>query len=228
MKLYDRSGFPNPARIRIVLAAKNLDSQVEFVSVDLMAAEHKQAAFLAKNPSGVLPVLELDDGTLISESTAITEYLDNLDGKPVLTGRTPKEKAIVHMMQRRAEAYVLDPVGYYFHHATPGLGPALQQYKSPEWAGRVDNAQREGDKALTGMKYFDGLLASQPFLAGNEFSMADISLFAGLVFAEVAGLGVAADLTSLTAWRARVAELPAVKNRSGQNFEPIDLKRMGY
>ena len=85
MKIYDRPGFPNPARIRIVLAEKDLDSRIEFVSVDLIGAEHKQKPFLAKNPSGVLPVLELDDGTFISESTAITEYLDNLDGKPHLT-----------------------------------------------------------------------------------------------------------------------------------------------
>jgi len=92
MKIYDRPGFPNPARIRIVLAAKGLESRVEFIPVDLIAAEHKQPAFLAKNPAGVVPVLELDDGTLIGESTAITEYLDNLDGRPLLTGSTPREK----------------------------------------------------------------------------------------------------------------------------------------
>ena len=80
MKIYDIPGFPNPARIRIVLAEKGLDSQIEFVKVDLFAAEHKQSAFLAINPTGTVPVLELDDGTFISEGVAITEYLDNLDG----------------------------------------------------------------------------------------------------------------------------------------------------
>jgi glutathione S-transferase len=80
MKIFDRPGFPNPMRIRIVLAEKGLDASVEFVSVDLVGAEHKQPDFLAKNPSGVLPVLQLDDGFYLSESTAITEYLDNLDG----------------------------------------------------------------------------------------------------------------------------------------------------
>jgi len=111
MKIYDRPGFPNPARIRIVLAEKQLESRVEFIPIDLIGAEHKSPAFLQKNPSGVLPVLELDDGTLISESTAITEYLDYLDGQPTLTGTTPKQKALIHMMQRRAEAELLDPVG---------------------------------------------------------------------------------------------------------------------
>jgi glutathione S-transferase len=228
MKIYDRPGFPNPARIRIVLAAKGLESQIQFIPVDLIGAEHKQRPFLEKNPSGVIPVLELDDGTLISESTAITEFFDNLDGQPLLTGRTPREKAVIHMMQRRAEAYVLDPVGLYFHHATPSLGPALQVFKSPEWAGRADMGQREGAKARAGMKYFDELLSTQDYLAGEAFSMADITLFAGLMFADAAGLGVPEDHKSLRKWRTRVAELPSVKNRSGQNFLPEDLKRLGF
>ncbi len=152
MKIHDRPGFPNPARIRIVLAEKGLDSQVEFVSVDLIGAEHKQDAFLAKNPSGVLPVLELDDGTFISESTAITEYLDNLDGHPTLTGITPREKAEIHMMQRRAEAELSDAVGIYFHYATPGLGAQLQPFKSPEWSGRGAWGRQHGDRALAGMR----------------------------------------------------------------------------
>ena len=228
MKIYDRPGFPNPARIRIVLSAKGLESRIQFISVDLIAAEPKQPAFLEKNPSGVIPVLELDDGTLISESTAITEFLDNLDGQPSLTGRTPREKALIHMMQRRAEAYVLDPVGLYFHHATPSLGPALQAFKSPEWSGRADMGLREGTKARAGMKYFDELLATQGYLAGDAFSMADITLFAGLMFADAAGLGVPEDHASLRKWRAHVADLPSVKNRSGQNFLPEDLQRLGF
>jgi glutathione S-transferase len=227
MKIHDRPGFPNPTRIRIVLAEKDLDSKVEFVPVDLIAAEHKQPAFLAKNPSGVLPVLELDDGTLISECTAITEYLDNLDGNPTLTGRTPLRKALIHMMQRRAEAYVLDPLGVFFHHATPGLGAALQAFKSPEWGGRTEMGQREGEMARQGLKYFNEVLSRQPYLAGDTFSMADITLFAGLAFAQALGV-VPADLKALSQWRERMAALPSVKNRSGQNFLPEDLKRTGY
>lgn len=228
MKIYDRPGFPNPSRIRIVLAAKGLDHAVDFVSVDLIGAEHKQPAFLTRNPSGVVPVLELDDGTLISESTAITEYLDNLDGKPILTGRTPKEKAVIHMMERRAEAYVTDAIGLYFHHATPGLGATLLAYKSPEWAGREAMGQREGDKVRAGLAYFDRLLADRAYLAGDTFSMADITLFAGLMHAEVSGITVPADHAALLDWRARVADLPSVKHRSGQDFLQEDLTRLGF
>jgi glutathione S-transferase len=228
MKIFDRPGFPNPSRIRIVLAEKALDSQVEFVSVDLIGAEHKQPDFLAKNPSGVLPVLQLDDGTYLSESTAITEYLDNLDGNPTLTGKTPKEKGMIHMMQRRAEAELSDAVGIYFHYATPGLGAELQVHKSPDWVGRQEWGNRSRERALAGMKYFDEILKTQPYVAGSTFSMADITVYAGLAFAEVAGLVIPKDATSLIAWRARVSELPSVKNRSGQNLGAEDLRRLGF
>jgi glutathione S-transferase len=228
MKLFDRPGFPNPARIRIVLAEKGLDAQITFVPVDLIAAEHKQPEFLQRNPAGVLPVLELDDGTPIAECTAITEYLDNLDGNPVLTGRTPREKALVHMMQRRAEAELIDPVGQYFHHATPGLGPALQAFKSPDWAGRVEWGQRQGARAMAGMRHLDGVLREQPFVAGDRFSMPDITVFAGLMFADAAGLAMPEECTALAAWRERVAALPSVAGRSGQQFLPEDLRRLGF
>jgi glutathione S-transferase len=228
MKLYDRSGFPNAARIRIVLNEKGLENRVEFVSVDLIGAEHKGAAYLAKNPLGVIPALELDDGTILSESTAITEYLDNLDGKPVLTGHTPKEKGVIHMMQRRAESELLDPVGIYFHHATPGLGPVLQAHKSADWGARKEWGQREGERALQGMHYFDGVLRDQPFIAGERFSMADITVAAGLMFAGAAGLAVPESCSALLACQAKVSELPSVKNRGGQAFVPEDLKRLGF
>jgi glutathione S-transferase len=228
MKIYDRSGFPNPARVRIVLAEKNLDAAIEFVSVDLIGAEHKQPAFLAKNRSGVLPVLELDDGTFISETTAITEYLDNLDGNPTLTGVTPREKALIHMMQRRAEAGLIDAVGIYFHHATPGLGTTLKAYKRPDWSGRMAWGNEHRDIALEGMRYFDGVLQITPFVAGSTFSMADITVFAGLMFADAASIAIPADLTALSEWRVRVSDLPSVRNRSGQTFSNEDLKRLGF
>lgn len=227
MKIYDRPGFPNPSRIRIVLSEKGLDDQVEFVSVDLIGAEHKQAPFLAINPSGKIPVLELDDGTLISESTAITEYLDHLDGHPVLTGRTPREKAVIHMMQNRAEAELMGAVDGYFHYATPGLGPAMQPYVAPEWAGGKEWGERQRARAIRGMKYFDGVLQSTPFVAGDAFSMADITVFASLDFAGAAGISIPDEYKSLIAWREKISNLPSVKNRTGRDFLPEDLKRFG-
>jgi glutathione S-transferase len=211
MKIHDIPGFPNPLRVRIALGEKGLTDQVEFVKVDLPAAEHKGAAFLAKNPTGTVPVLELDDGLFISECTAITEYIDNLDGAPTLTGRTPREKAVIHMMQARAESELIDPIGDYFHHATPGLGAALQAHKSPDWAGREDWGQRRRIRAEAGIRYFDQVLRDQPYVAGDQFSMADITVLGGLVFAGFAQIDVPEDCTALTAWRQRVQERPSVK-----------------
>ena len=133
MKIYDIAMGPYPARVRIALAELGLRSRVEFVPVDLLKGEHKTSDFLAKNYSGTLPVLELDDGTFIGECTAITQYLDALDGSPTLTGRTPREQGIIHMMSKRAELELLDAISIYFHHATPGLGPDVELYQNKEW-----------------------------------------------------------------------------------------------
>jgi glutathione S-transferase len=194
MKIHDFAIGPNPARVRIALAEKGLGSDVTFVPVDLPGAEHKQPAFLEKNPTGTVPVLELDDGLFISECTAITEYLDNLDGNPVLTGRTPRDKAVIHMMQKRAESELIDAVGIYFHHATPGLGAKMLPYKSPDWDGRQAWGERSRDRA---------------------FSMADITVWGGLAFADFARIAIPDDCTALAAWRAKVAERPSVMSPAG-------------
>ncbi|MGF1649962.1 MAG: glutathione S-transferase [Hyphomicrobiaceae bacterium] len=207
MTIHDYKGFPNPLRVRIAVSEKGLNDRVRYETVDVPSGAHRTPAFLAKNPSGAVPVLELDDGTFISECTAITEYLDHLDGAPALTGGSPRERAVIHMMQRRAEADLLDAVATYFHHATPGLGPAIETYQNAEWG------RRQRDRAIAGMRQFDALLASQPWLAGDRFSMADITAFAGLVFADFAAVAVPEDCNNLIAWRARVAGRPSVANQ---------------
>lgn len=212
MKIYDIPGFPSPLRIRVVIAEKALASRIEFIKIDLPAAEHKQSAFLAINPTGTVPVLELDDGTYLSECTAITEYLDNLEGHPTLTGNTPKEKGLIHMMQKRADDQLIDAIGIYFHHATDGLGAALKPYKKPEWSDRVVWGEMHRDKAINGMKYFDQVLKTQPYVAGEQFSMADITVWAGLIFAGFAQIAIPDECTALVAWNAKVSERPSVKN----------------
>ncbi|MEX0300122.1 MAG: glutathione S-transferase, partial [Kordiimonas sp.] len=121
MKVYEYKGFPNPLRVRLALAEKGLFEKVEFINVDVMAGEQKKPEFLAKNPDGVVPVLELEDGTILSESTAITEYLDHLSGEATLTGTDAKERGTIHMMQRKVENGLIDAIGAYFHIGTPGL-----------------------------------------------------------------------------------------------------------
>ncbi|NDW06636.1 glutathione S-transferase [Jiella pacifica] len=206
MRIHDWPTGPYPARVRIALAEKNLQSQVEFVTVDLRKGEHKKPEFLVKNYSGTLPVLELDDGTFIAECTAITEYLDALDGTPVLTGRTPREKGVIHMMSKRAELELLDAISVYFHHATPGLGPDVEIYQNAEWG------LRQRDKAIRGMHYFDGVLRRQRFVAGDDFSMADITVIGGLIFAQIVKLPVPVECDALGAWHERMQDRPSVQN----------------
>ncbi|MGI9507072.1 MAG: glutathione S-transferase family protein [Geminicoccaceae bacterium] len=206
MKIYDVAAFPNPVRVRIALAEKNATDQVEFVDVDVMAGEHKKAPFLSKNPGGAVPVLELEDGSCISECTAITEYIDHAFEGPSLTGKTPKDRATIHMMQRRAETNLLDAVATYFHHATPGLGPDIEGYQNKEWG------EKQKEKALSGMRYFDELLGAQPYIAGGDFSMADITAFAGLAFADFANIDIPDDCRNLKSWREKVAARPSIAN----------------
>jgi len=204
MTVYDWFDGPYPARVRIAIAEKDLQARVRFEPVNLWTGEHKQPAFLAKNYSGTLPVLELEDGSLIAECTAITEYLDNLEGPPTLTGATPFEKGTIHMMSRRAELELLDAISVYFHHATPGLGPTVELYQNAEWG------RRQRDRALRAMAYFDGVLRTQPYIAGAAFSMADITVIGAFIFAAIVKLEVPAQHTALHAWHRRMLERPSV------------------
>jgi glutathione S-transferase len=204
MKIYDVENFPNPLRVRIALAEKNATANVEFVPVDLLNGEHRTEAFLAKNPLAGVPVLELDDGTFISESTAITEYIDTAFEGPSLMGETAKERAVINMMQKRAESMVLDAVATYFHHATDGLGPELETYQNVAWG------EKQGEKARQGFSYFNDVLAQSAFVGGEQFSIADITLYAGMVFAGFAQIAIPNELTHLVAWQEKVAKRPSV------------------
>jgi glutathione S-transferase len=114
---------------------------------------------------------------------------------------------LIHMVSKRAELELLDAISVYFHHATPGLGPDVEIYQNAEWG------LRQRDKALRGMHYFDGILKSQPFVTGEVFSMADITVIGGLIFAGLVELPVPAECGALQAWYARMQERPSVKNR---------------
>ena len=208
MTVYDFPVGPYPTRVRIAIAEKKLQTKVRFERVDLYKGEHKKPQFIEqKNYSGTLPVLELEDGTLIAECTAITQYLDTLDGSPGLTGRTPLEQGTIHMMSKRAEIELLDAISVYFHHGTPGLGPLVELYQNPEWGFR------QRDKALRGMHYFDKVLQQQPFIVGQEFSMADITVIGGLVFAAIVKLDVPAECGALISWYERMKKRESVASQ---------------
>ena len=160
MKIYDVEGFPNPARIRIALAEKGASDQVEFVPVDVMGGEHRSPEFKAKNPDAVVPCLELADGSHISQCNAITEYIDAVFDGPSLTGETARARAEISMMNLRAENGLLNAVGAYFHHATPGLGPDLETFQCAEWG------QKQKEVAGETMVYLDSVLAEKRISGG--------------------------------------------------------------
>lgn len=205
MTVYDFPVGPYPTRVRIAIAEKKLESRIRYEFVDLYKGEHKKPEFIEqKNFSGTLPVLELADGTLIAECTAITQYLDTLDDSPILTGTSPLEKGVIHMMTKRAEIELLDAISVYFHHGTPGLGPLVEVYQNQEWGFR------QRDKAIRGMHYFDKVLQQQTYVAGERFSMADIAVIGGLVFAAIVNLEIPSECKALLSWYERMKKRESV------------------
>ncbi len=204
MKIYDMKGLPNPTRVRLALAEKGLQDRVEFVPVNIMVGEHRTPEFLKINPSAAVPVLELEDGTILSECSAITEYLDHVAGEPELTGKDARERGIIHMTQRKVEDGLLDAVGNYFHYATEGLGPDLEEYQNKDFGDRRKAI------ALKTMAWMDARLADKPFLTGDRLTVADITAFAGFAFADFAGIETPTHLKNVAAWKTRMGERPSV------------------
>ena len=146
----------------------------------------------------------LDNGVAISETTAITEYIDHTFEGIALTGITAEERAVIHMMQRRGEQKIVDAVGVYFHHATPGFGPEIEINQNKAWG------EAHYQKTIDGMYYFNDVLKETPFVAGDQFSMADITVFTGINFAETyPNVMIPSDCTYLLAWREQIFDRPS-------------------
>ena len=200
MKLYDFKPFLNPRRVRIFLAEKGI--AVETEQVNAMEGEHRSEAFKAKNPSCTLPTLELDDGSYISESIAICRYLEEEQPEPALMGSTPRGKAVVEMWQRRVEQSLMDPVAAYFHHGTEGLG-ALEPFQISEWG------EKNRDRAIAGMKLIDDQLANNRYIAGDGFSVADITGLCAIDFAAQLNIPVPEDCAHVKRWYDDVSSRPS-------------------
>ena len=201
MKLYGApKPAPNPRRVRMFLAEKGID--LEETPIDLMAREHKSEAFRAKNSLGQVPTLELDDGSVITETVAICRYFEELHPEPPLFGRTPLEKAQVDMWVRRVEFVLMQPVGNYWRHAHPRTAGLLHQYK--------DFGESNREAYANAQRWLDGELADgRPFIAGQSLSMADICALSTVDFANWIGLPLDDERTHLTAWRDRMKARPS-------------------
>ena len=200
MKLYDYKAGPNPRRVRIFLAEKGID--VPLVEVDILKREQKTPEFLAKNPIGSIPVLELDDGTCISESVAICRYFEELHPEPPLFGKTEIEKATVEMWLRRVELNFMVPTGMVWIHGHPLTARLVKQI--PE------AAEQNRTRVHIGYKLFDRQLASNTYVAGDHYTVVDAIFLASLDFANgLVGVPYSEDLTHLKRWHDAVSARPS-------------------
>ena len=200
MKLYMSAYAPNPRRVAMFMAEKGITG-IETVIVDLVAAEQKSEDFRAINPMQRTPALVLDDGRTLSESRAICTYLEGLYPEPNLMGIDATERAFIEMEDRRAEMHLLLGIANCARHTHPALA-VLEQPQFPEYGAA------QGIKMRETAAWMDARLATRPYLAGERFTVADITAFCALEF----GRGLikyrpgAEGLVHLQAWRDRIAE----------------------
>jgi glutathione S-transferase len=200
MKLFDGGRAPNPRRVRIFLAEKGVE--VPLVPVDMAALEHRGEAVTARNPLQRLPVLELDDGTVLTESIAICRYFEELHPEPPLFGQGALGKAIVEMWQRRMELNFLAAIAAAFRH----IHPAMKEWEVPQipaW-GEANKPKAEEFMAL-----LDRELADREFVAGDAFSVADITGLIAMDFLKPARIAVPEGFTNIRRWHQAVASRPS-------------------
>ena len=202
MKLYDAGRAPNPRRVRVFLAEKGVT--VPVVSIDLARLEHKAPAYVAINPLQRTPALELDDGTVISESIAICRYFEELHAEPPLFGTGALERAHVEMWQRRLEFGLLGTVAAVFRH----LHPAMAEMEVPQVAAWGETNK---PRVIEFLRFLDGELADRRFIAGDRFSVADITGLVGLDFMKPAKLSLPDELANVRRWHAELAARPSAR-----------------
>ena len=202
MKLYTSTFAPNPRRVGMFIAEKGIGG-IESVMIDLAATENRSEAFLAINPFGRVPALELDDGRVLCETRAICSWLEGRYPQPNLMGEDFEERAFIEMADRRVELHLFAGIANCVRHTHPGLANLEQ----PQFA---DFGASQGEKMRESARWLDAELARHPYVAGERFTIADITAYCALEF----GRGLmkfrpgAEGLVHLQAWRDRIAERP--------------------
>ena len=201
MKLYDATTAPNPRRVRVFLAEKNV--QIPTIQVDIAGMENRQKEFLAKNSLAGVPVLELADGTCLSESVAICRYIEALHPAPALFGGDAIAQGQVEMWNRRMEINLMTPISGVFRHGHPFFKGRIEQV--PEFA---DACRREAQMRLT---WLNDELGEREYIAGDSFSVADITALCAIDFAKVSKIRLSDEHATLGAWYERVANRPSAQ-----------------
>ncbi len=193
---------PNPRRVRIYLAEKGITVPTKIMSI--IAGEHKAPEFVAKYPPGQLPVLELDDGRMIGESIAICRYFEVLNPDPPLFGTGPVEMAEIDMWIRRVELTLMNPIAQLWMHTHPFTARVVV----PQY---TEYGESNRPKALAAMRRFDEALKDTTFLAGDDYSVADIALLTTIDFAGFIDVPLPEDVPALGRWHARVSARPSAQ-----------------
>jgi glutathione S-transferase len=202
MKIYDFPLAPNPRRVRIFLAEKHID--IVYVHVDVYKGESRTAEFMEKNPLGGLPVLEFDDGTYLTESVAICRYFEGLSPEPRLMGIDPRDIAFVEMWNRRMELEIFLPILNFLQHTSPFFKGRLRQL--PEFA---EMRRRQGLKRI---EWLDSILAQREFVAGDRYTIADITAQVGIDLGlNMAGLKLPDGVPHVKRWHEAVTNRPSAQ-----------------
>ena len=202
MKLYNSIG-PNPRLVRMFMAEK--DISIPKQTVDLRGGENRQAEHLKRNPHGQMPTLELDDGSYLSEVTAICEYLEEKNPNPPMIGSTPEQRAECRMWTRRIDLNICEPLtnGYRF-------GEALKFFQK-----RITCAPEASPGlkmiAANRLQWLDGQMAGKAFVCGDRFTLADMMLYCWIDFGNQIGQPLNPANTNIAAWFDRVGQRPSVK-----------------
>jgi glutathione S-transferase len=201
MKVYDSKAAPNPRRVRIFVAEKGI--QVPFEEIDIVNAVNRQADFRKKNPMGTIPLLELDDGTCIAESAAICRYFEEMHPEPPLLGVDGKDRAVVAMWDRRMEFEILLPMADAFRQQHAFFKGRIEQ--CPEYA---EVAKR---RAIQNLAWLDAVLADRKFIAGDRYTVADITALCGIDFGRVSKISMQPDQKNLARWHEEVSARPSAQ-----------------
>jgi len=202
MKLFDGGRAPNPRRVKVFLAEKGITVPTE--QVDLGKLAHKSPEYTAINPLQRVPALELDDGTIISESIAICRYFEALHPEPPLFGMGPKDTAVVEMWERRIEFHLFGPVAHVFRNSHPAMKD-FEVPQVPAWA------EANRPRAMDFVALLDRELANRRYVAGDRYSVADITGMIAVDFMKPAKLAVPDTMTNLKRWYAEVSARPSAK-----------------
>ncbi len=200
MKLYSSIG-PNPHVVKMFMAEKGLD--IEHANIDLPGGENRKPDYLAKNPHGTTPALELDNGDVLAEITAICEYIEELHPNPPLIGATPEQRAVTRMWVRRIDLNIVEPMANGFRYAE-GLAMFKDRVRCiPQAAADLKTAAQEK------LTWLDGLIADRTWIAGDRFTLADILLYCFLAFGGQVGQPLNPDNKNIAAWMERVKARPS-------------------